>query len=135
MTAQLTGGCLCGAVRYSINAEPVETGFCHCHSCQRSAGAPVIAWANFPRDAFSYTTGQAGTFASSEKAVREYCRDCGTQLVFRSHINTSTIDITVNSLDEPGRFPPEYHIWFDERVAWIDYDDGLPRYAGDAPDD
>ncbi len=135
MTAPVTGGCLCGAVRYSINSQPVETGFCHCHSCQRSAGAPVIAWANFPRDAFEYTLGQAGIFASSDTALREYCRDCGTQLVFRSLINTSTIDITVNSLDEPGRFPPTYHIWFDERVAWMDYDDGLPRHAGDAPKD
>ena len=44
MKLPLEGGCLCGAVRYRISAEPHHAGYCHCRMCQRSAGAPVVAW-------------------------------------------------------------------------------------------
>ncbi len=135
MNEPIEGGCLCGAIRYSIVADAIETACCHCQQCQRSTGSPVVNWVNFPRDAFRYTAGSPDVFASSDKARREHCSRCGTQLVFRSLVNTDTIDVTVNSLDNPEQFPPDYHIWFDERVSWLNYDDGLPRYAGDAPDD
>ena len=48
------GGCLCGAVRYEIDGEPAKNlngsasvAICHCRACQRSAGAPLVAWAAF----------------------------------------------------------------------------------------
>ena len=135
MRNQIEGGCLCGAVRYAVTADALETSFCHCRQCQQSAGAPVTAWINFPRDAFHYVSGTPSNYASSNRAVREHCGDCGSPLVFRSLVHTDTIDVNANTLDDPDRFPPEYHIWFDERVSWMNYDDGLPRYAGDAPDD
>lgn len=135
MTTAIDGGCLCGDIRYTVSTDALEVASCHCRQCQQSCGAPVLTWFNFPREAFEYTVGSPAVFASSAKAVREHCSRCGTQLVFRSLENTDTIDVTANSLDQPERFPPEYHIWFDERVSWMRYDDGLPRYAGDAPDD
>ena len=48
----LTGGCLCGEVRYRITATPVEALYCHCRMCQRAHGAPVIAWLTVPLAAF-----------------------------------------------------------------------------------
>ncbi|MEM6512615.1 MAG: GFA family protein [Pseudomonadota bacterium] len=135
MTVAIEGGCLCGAVRYRVTGRPLESVYCHCRQCQLSAGAPVIAWLNVPRAKFEYHVGEASSFASSGRAVREYCRQCGTQLVFRSLEHTDTIDINVHTLDEPDRYPAEYHIFFDERVPWMNYEDGLPRYAGEATDD
>ena len=44
MAEFLTGGCLCGAVRYRLSAEPVAALYCHCRMCQRAHGAPAIAW-------------------------------------------------------------------------------------------
>ena len=44
MNLPLEGGCLCGGVRYRISAEPHHASYCHCRMCQRSAGAPVVAW-------------------------------------------------------------------------------------------
>ena len=44
MNLPLEGGCLCGAVRYRISAEPIDAGYCHCRMCQRSTGAPVVSW-------------------------------------------------------------------------------------------
>jgi hypothetical protein len=39
---QLTGGCVCGAVRYRIDAMPFDAGYCHCTLCRRSSGSPVL---------------------------------------------------------------------------------------------
>ena len=43
MGDQLTGGCLCGAVRYECSAKPLLAGNCHCRDCQRSSGSAFVA--------------------------------------------------------------------------------------------
>ena len=49
-TMPYTGGCMCGAVRYEAMGEPLEVGHCHCHSCRRQTGAPVVTWVTFEAD-------------------------------------------------------------------------------------
>ena len=130
----IDGGCLCGAVRYRIDGAPVDAGFCHCRLCQRSTGAPVTAWLTVARGGFSYTKGRAASFASSLAARREFCTDCGTQLVFRE-ADSELLDVTVASLDDPTAVEPEYHIWAASRIRWLHLDDSLPVYADAGPDD
>ncbi|OZA00216.1 MAG: hypothetical protein B7X99_05040, partial [Rhizobiales bacterium 17-65-6] len=79
----LTGGCLCGAVRYEIIAEPVVSCHCHCSLCRRASGAPFATWTTVPLDGFRWTRGTPARFRSSEKAARDFCSACGTQLTFR----------------------------------------------------
>src|SRR5215472_13101113 len=57
MTEILSGGCLCGEIRYRISAAPVEALYCHCRMCQRAHGAPVIAWLTVPLAAFEVSAG------------------------------------------------------------------------------
>src|SRR5262245_57120824 len=104
------GGCLCGAVRYRASAPAAKSGYCHCRMCQRSTGAPVVAWVAVPRESFAYVKGEPAVYRSSEKAQREFCPACGTQLVFRDDGDTG-IDIATASLDDPMLAPPDYHIW------------------------
>jgi len=59
------GGCLCGALRYRLDAAPLDTGYCHCTRCRQSTGAPVLAWASIPVAAFAYTKGQPAIYHSS----------------------------------------------------------------------
>ena len=91
---ETTGGCLCGAVRYAARGEPVDTGYCHCRICQRSSGAPVLAWATFSNDAFAYTSGSPTTYRSSPKAGREFCAACGTQIAFRED-GAARVDLNI----------------------------------------
>ena len=72
MGKDLTGGCLCGKIRYRITAAPVEALYCHCRMCQRAHGAPVIAWLTVPLDAFLITLGEAAAYRSSAKALRHF---------------------------------------------------------------
>lgn len=132
MTAQ--GGCLCGAVRYEIHGPLVDAGYCHCRLCQKSSGAPVVAWATLAVSGFRYVLGEAAVYQSSVSGQREHCAVCGTQLVFRSAHSPQTLDITLASLDDPAAVPPEYHIWLQSRVSWLHIKDDLPGYEDAGPD-
>ena len=127
------GGCLCGSLRYCARGEPVDVGYCHCRMCQRSSGAPALAWASFPADAFGYTEGTPANYRSSSKARREFCQKCGTQIAFRED-GGATVDLNVGSLDRPAALAPQYHIWTESRIPWFDTADALPRYPDAGPD-
>jgi len=127
------GGCLCGNLRYAVR-EKIDAGYCHCRICQRSSGAPVLAWATFPIAGFAYTKGEPGVYRSSPTGVREFCATCGTQIAFRGASTPTRLDINLASLDEPGSISPEYHIWGESRIPWFEIADDLPRYPDEGPD-
>lgn len=127
----IAGGCLCGAVRYACQQAPVDMGYCHCRMCQRASGAPVVAWASFPLEAFGYIRGTPRTFQSSTDAQREFCGDCGSQLLFRDTAEAKSVEINVGTLDDPGQVAPRYHIWTESQLEWFKVDDSLPRHKQD----
>ncbi|WP_197457586.1 GFA family protein [Snodgrassella sp. CFCC 13594] len=55
MPTRLEGGCLCGRLRYCIQGALIDAGFCHCRMCQKSSGAPMMAWATFFANDVVYT--------------------------------------------------------------------------------
>lgn len=128
------GGCLCGALRYVILGEPLDAGYCHCRLCQRSAGAPVLAWATIPAEVLSYVRGTPRVYPSSERGRRYFCQTCGTQLCFRISEDSSTLDINIVTLDDPSAIIPQYHIWSSSRIPWFDTRDDLPRHPDGGPD-
>jgi hypothetical protein len=130
---ELTGGCLCGAVRYTVRGPFSDSAYCHCRMCQRSAGAPVLAWFTISQANLSVTKGKLKTYVSSAKGRRDFCPDCGTQILFQGE-DSNLIDVTTASLDEPHHVPPQFHIWRTSRVEWFDTSDGLPWHDERAPD-
>ena len=124
------GGCLCGALRYGSSAEPVEAGYCHCRMCQKLSGATVLPWISFETGSFSYTEGSPKIYASSEWGQREFCAECGSQIVFRATDNNTTVEINIGTLDDPEIVSPQYHVWCDSQISWFDTTDDLPRYPG-----
>jgi hypothetical protein len=130
----LEGGCLCGSLRYAARGDAIDAGYCHCRVCQRSAGAPALAWASFALDSFAYTEGTPASYRSSAQACREFCSSCGTQILFQQDAR-SRVDLTLASLDHPEAIAPEYHIWTDAQIPWFDTVDALSRYVDEGPDD
>lgn len=128
----LTGGCLCGAVRYEARGTPYQRTVCHCSICRRSAGAPMVAWFSAKLTDFSFTAGQPAIYRSSAKARRGFCPACGTQLTFKLDA-LDEIDVTVASLDHPEAVPPEDHTFVASQLGWVHLDDGLPRHAQARP--
>jgi hypothetical protein len=113
----LTGGCLCGQIRYRITAAPVEALYCHCRMCQRAHGAPVIAWLTVPLDAFAVTAGDLAAY-----------RACGTPLTWREAAHPQFVDVSIATLDDPDPIEPLLHVWTESQIGWFEIADHLPRY-------
>jgi hypothetical protein len=126
MKLPLEGGCLCGAVRYRISAEPRSADYCHCRMCRRASGAPVVARLTVANAAFAWIEGGPAVYRSSAEAERIFCPGCGTQLALRDE--PDYLDVTLASLDDPEAVRPRYHIWTMSRIAWFETADNLPRY-------
>ncbi len=123
---QLTGGCQCGAIRYSVKGEPTGASICHCRMCQKAGGAPFMAFAGVPLAQFRYTRGTPKFFASSAIAERGFCAACGTPLSYRI-LGRDRISFTIGSLDEPDRVTPSEQIGVEAELPWFAGLAGLPR--------
>jgi hypothetical protein len=120
----LHGGCLCGKVRYSVAVEKPEGYYCHCRMCQLAFGNTRAAYLNVRKDHVHWH-GQRAAYASSKIAVRGFCANCGTPLSFEYN-GSERMDLSVGSLDEPGRLVPVTHFGIETRVENWHADDGLP---------
>jgi len=128
----LTGGCLCGAVRYEVTGGYDGCAHCHCRMCQRAAGAPVVPWFMIKGDHFRIVKGALKFYKSSDTAERGFCEECGTQIVFQYEKDKgASIDVTAASLDDPEAIEPTSQIWTASRLAWMHgFDAALPAREG-----
>lgn len=129
----LQGGCLCGAVRYRVSGKPKNTMVCHCQTCRRAAGAPVVAWLTFASSHFHWTQGKPVAFHSTPPVVRTFCGACGTPLTYAHERSPKTIDVTTCSLDAADSFPPTHHSWMSDNVSWVRFGDRLPTFPRSRP--
>ncbi|WP_296600017.1 GFA family protein [Phenylobacterium sp.] len=125
----LIGGCGCGAVRYEISAAPIDPGYCHCETCRRVSGAPVLAYASVPTAAFRVTRGALRIWRSSSFGRRGFCEACGAHLTMQVDEEPDVIDVTLASLDDPSAVVPQFHIWTRSQIPWFEIADEKPRYA------
>lgn len=132
-TSAYEGGCLCGRVRFRVTAESIDAGYCHCRMCQRNSGAPAIAWVIFPVESFRWISGRPATYASSARAERAFCANCGSYMVFTTQECPGEVSINTASLDDPSAFPPRMHIFAESRIPWFRTEDALPHYRGYGP--
>lgn len=128
MTGKVKGGCFCGRVRFEVAGPERFACFCHCESCQRAAGAPVVAWATYARDGFEIVQGNIRWHQSSPGVTRGFCGDCGSSITYENDQRPGEIDITLCCLDEPGKPLPRAHIWTEDQQSWLVIGDSLPVY-------
>jgi hypothetical protein len=129
VTATVEGGCLCGVVRYQATGDALARTLCHCRSCRLAAGAPSLAWAVFPGDAFRFTSGTPIQFASSPGVTRSFCGICGTSLTWQHASRAESIDVTTATLDDPDAFAPTKEIWVEQRIGWEALNPAIAHYA------
>jgi hypothetical protein len=123
------GGCLCGSVRYQAGGPATNLCFCHCSSCQRATGAPMVPWATFAAYRFAIVRGALTQYRSSPRVMRGFCAACGSSLTYRRDDRNDEVDVTLSSLDEPAALVPEFHIWVQDKLPWITIADGRPQFA------
>ena len=126
MTVSHEGGCRCGAVRFSANAEPHFTSYCHCEDCRRSTGAPVAAFVGFYRSEVDWSADATASY-SRPPATRLFCPQCGAPIGYRDDRLPDRIYFYTGAMDEPERFAPAQHAYAGEQLPWLALADDLPR--------
>ncbi len=128
---KISGGCLCGAVRYEAVGEPIYVPYCHCESCRKATGAPVVMYLVLHPEQVRFTKGERKTYESSPGVHRAFCSDCGTPLTWEGiWAGRTVIELHVGTLDRPDGFVPDRHAFHGERISWFDVADRLPRHRG-----
>ena len=126
---ELTGGCLCGAVRFRVTDKPIAAYYCHCTMCQKNGGGPFMAGATVPIEAFAFTKGGPRAYESSPGFVRLSCGQCGSPLGFQAKDDPKFADFTLGCLDDPNIIKPESHQFTSTQVSWCQLHDDLPHYT------
>lgn len=125
----ITGGCLCGKIRYEADLEWFLAGRCHCRDCQYASGGEPTVALSVARSALR-VHGEPRIFqskADSGVAVfRSFCVNCGTPLFSGSERSTQYIAIKLGSLDDPSEFAPAGHIWTSSAQPWHHIDPNAP---------
>ena len=123
-----TGGCQCGAVRFTVYAEPIKIGICHCRMCQKAVAGPFAVLAEVPWTEFAWTRGTPSSFRSSSRAVRDFCAACGTPLSYR-HPDGPIVELLTGAFDQPQRVPPTYATGTESALPWLAHLVALPGRA------
>ena len=108
---RVTGGCLCGAVRFVAVGRPYRVGLCHCLDCRKHHGALFHASAVYPLDAVTIE-GEAAGYQD-----RFFCPRCGSSVYSRG--GEDEIEVHLGALDEPDRLRPTYELWTVRRESWL----------------
>ncbi len=113
MSEPLSGGCLCGAVRF--RAEPVndEMGVCHCAMCRRWSGGTYMAVACGSSVAFE-NEDTLGIYRSSDYGERVFCKTCGSTIAWRLQDGSHT-SLSAQAFDDPSVFRLTTEIFVDEQ--------------------
>jgi hypothetical protein len=135
----VTGGCLCGAVRYSITGEVGPAGYCHCTDCRRVTGSAFNISAPVRIADFELTGGALGSHSHAAESgtilTRYFCAACGSPIYGGSPRHPEIIYVRAGSFDDPGVIRPDRQSWTRSRVEWAQIPATLQTFSkgrGDA---
>ena len=135
----LTGGCLCGAIRYECHAEPIVSAYCYCSDCRHLSGGPPATFLLVPKEALSFTgIEMKGFTVKSERGAsltRRFCPKCGTALSSYFDQPDSIATIKIGTLDDPEKYPPSLNCWTKSAPKWAVLDESLISFDKNPPDD
>lgn len=128
----ITGGCMCGAVRYETTGEWSRVINCHCESCRKHTGAPAATLAVYKIDQVKFSGDERKIYKSSPGVGRAFCAECGTSLTFEADLSGygPLCALHISTFDNPDALVPTAHSFYSERISWFDIADTLPRYEG-----
>jgi hypothetical protein len=129
---RIAGSCLCGAVRFEISGPIEGVAHCHCTICQRAHGAAFATWAAIPDERLRMLAGEESVthYRSSSIGTRSFCRTCGSSLFCTLDAHPGVTDVALGCLAPDHGAIPRAHVFWDDRVGWIEVGDRLPKLGG-----
>ncbi|KKB75980.1 aldehyde-activating protein [Devosia soli] len=120
--ADVSGGCLCGRVRFTASGLPYRVGLCHCLDCRKHHGSLFHASAIFPQSCVAIE-GETRSFNG-----RHFCPNCGSSVYA---VSEDEVEVSLGALDAIDQFKPSYELWTIRREAWLPPFPLGHRYARD----
>jgi len=137
MTTPLTGGCLCGAVRYTVSAPIAAWRACHCTHCQKASGTGMSVNAVIPAAGFALTQGSPKRFEaradSGRILYRYFCGDCGSPLYSHRQTSPERLVLRAGSLDQPPAVTIASNIWTASARPWSHIDPESEQHPANPP--
>lgn len=132
----VTGGCLCGRVRYAAEVFLHNGYICHCTICQRSTGQPAEITVLIKAGTLRYLRDQPKYCVSSPSGKRGFCGECGSRIVWQAQQPQDDwlTNVTVGSLDRPDEARMTRHICADTQLSWYQLAQDLPKFTADQGD-
>ena len=134
MTTPLTGGCMCGAIRYTLSVPVTELRACHCTTCQKGSGTQGSVNAVVPASAFKLTKGTPKRYeslADSGRTLHRYfCGDCGSPIYSQRDITPERIVVRAGSFDDSSAMKIAAHIWTSSKRPWSHIDPECEQMPG-----
>jgi len=131
--SKISGGCLCGAVRYSADVEPVMSGVCHCRNCQRQSGSAFSILVGVPKGSLRFEGDDMAVYADQGESglpvLRKFCGTCGSPILSEVGSSPDLDWIKAGTLDDVSQFKPAVHLWCDSLQPWVE----LPANAVKLP--
>lgn len=118
----VTGGCLCGEVRYSLNAARARVMVCHCRACQKQSGSAFSVVLALPAADLSLdgSLRTCATVADSGREVhRRFCGHCGSPVLTELPSRPGLMVVKAGTLDDPAWLKPAVHLWVKSAQPWI----------------
>jgi hypothetical protein len=132
----LTGGCLCGSVRFEVSEPLLDAGYCHCTRCQRRSGGAAAVSALAAPGSVRMTAGEdlLDSFDPPDGFSKVFCSACGGALFARHPTDANVVWIRMGTFDSDPGIRPSYRQYVAYAVPWEPIpDDGLPRYPEQRP--
>jgi len=132
----ITGGCLCGAVRFSSTAAPITTRTCWCRVCQYIGAGGATVNVCFPSQAVA-VSGELREYRSvadsGNPMVRRFCPQCGTHLFSDSAARPHLTFVRAGTLDDPELAQPAVTAWTTSAPSWACFDERIPQVERQPP--
>ncbi len=129
MSSQLSGGCQCGSVRYSITQSPIRLNVCHCTDCQKQSGSAFGMSLVIDPDSLRMESGQIKEFELTADSGRTktcgFCPECGVRIYNRT---SALCSVKAGTLDDTRSLRPDAQYWTKSRQEWSTLRSDIPQY-------
>ena len=125
-----TGGCLCGDIRFRVDAELEPIQLCYCEQCRKAHGGPFAAVIPVQTSAFRFDRGEPSlkSYESSPGKERVFCGRCGSPVLSRRSALPSVVRLRAGLFDEPIPVTPAWHAHTASKCSWWSIEDDLPQH-------
>jgi hypothetical protein len=128
----ITGGCLCGSIRFAIVGSLASAAYCHCTDCRKCTGSAFNVSVPVESENFKLLSGKPKGFTktadSGNELTRNFCQECGSPIFTSSPHHPDRVYVKAGLFDDPNVVVPAYQSWLSSSVSWSQIPLGLPGY-------